>query len=123
MARSRATSPPPRPAPSPARRRDGLRRDRPVDGDAVAAGAFGFVEPRVGALYQRIGAVALAQLRDAERRGDLPDRLAAGVERQLLAFELAADVLREGLGVGELGLRQDDGEFLAAEPRHGITAL
>ena len=46
------------------------------------------------------------------------DLLVIITERRVL--EIAANFLGDGKGAGDLGIREEDGEFLAADPPDGI---
>src|SRR3977135_4261078 len=62
---------------------------------AVAAVAFGGVEPAVGALDQRMGRVAVPDGGDADRDRDAAEMLAARTFHQFLAPDGATDLIAD----------------------------
>ena len=88
---------------------------------ARAAAVLGLIHRQIGVAQQVLDGVAVfGEARDADARAHLV--IAPGdVDRPLQRFDDALCNL-----VGRLGRRhlaQDDGEFVAAEPRHGVAFL
>src|SRR5690348_13179734 len=86
----------------------------PPPDDPVLSSGFGFVEGRVGEAQQLVPRSDLRVQGDAEARRHM-NRLGAG-PLQLERGELGAKPLGEPLGAERVGLRQEHGELLAAEP-------
>ena len=95
-----------------------------VDQDPIPAARFGLVELGVGAPDQVLRRFAGAQSRDAERSGDGADAARRWRRPPIACLSSCClNLVDDRRRVGELGVGKEDGELLAAEPRHLVVAL
>jgi hypothetical protein len=90
-----------------------------VEAEGVAAGALGFVHGGVGVSEQRLDAVAVAREQADAEAGRAVQRTAVEIDRRRQGADQLLRHPGEVLLLGDV--RQDNGELVAADPRHQVV--
>src|ERR1700689_407320 len=91
------------------------------DGDAVASGRLRLIEGSIGARNHGLELLVVPASGQAERHRHLTDALFSVGAANLAALDRSADAFRQLDPAGARGMRQQHGEFLAADAGNGTA--